>query len=121
MMTYRLPLIAFVILVASAGAATSADAAIWCGDLKTFYRENGTRQYVQAENIYADQMPCRKARQVARRWTQKSRLSYRPAKRSLGYRCHYFRYGSDVGTTVCWKRATNRRLIFNAYDSSPFH
>lgn len=100
---------------------TPANAATWCGDLKVHYRENGTRQYVMASNIHAERMRCKGARRVTRRWARKSRLSARPAKRSGKFRCHYYRMGSDVGQTECRKPRSRMRLIFGAYDSSPYH
>ena len=101
--------------------AGQADAAIWCGDARAYYRENGTRQFVQASDIYADEMKCQQAKRVARKWASKSRLSISPAGSVGRFRCHYFRIGSDVGTTVCWKRGGKAKLLFGAYDSSPFH
>lgn len=101
--------------------AGQADAAIWCGDTRAYYRENGTRQFVQASDIYADGMKCRQAKKVARKWASKSRLSISPAKSAGRFRCHYFRAGTDTGTTVCWKRGGKAKLLFGAYDSSPFH
>jgi hypothetical protein len=99
-----------------AGASTVAR----CGSLRAHYHERGTRQYVQATSIRARGLRCGYARHVTRKWGQHSRLSGDPADHAIGFRCHYERLGSDIGTTTC-RGKKHRRVRFDAYDSSPFH
>lgn len=110
--------IACLTAVALALSPTAASARN-CGNLRTYYRENGTRQWVGAMRIIGEGLRCPRARHVAWDWARRSRLSYRPATRGAGFRCHYNRAGSDVGTVVCIRGSMV--VTFDAEDGSPYH
>jgi hypothetical protein len=95
------------------------EGALHCGAVRVYYRERGTRQYVEASRIRARHLHCHRARHVAYRWGKHSRLSGSPAQSAVGFRCRYDRIGSDIGKTTC--RDYPGVVRFLAYDSSPYH
>ncbi len=116
-------------VVAAVLASLAANSLLWtasaeadssCGNVKAYYPERGTKQYVLASDIHARSMNCRPARHVAKRWAGRFRSDERvPPDHALGFKCVYHRIGSDLGATTC--RDGDRRVHFDVYDSSPFH
>ena len=95
-----------------------------CGKVRSYYRDHGTRQFIEASSIRGS-LRCSRARRVAHKWTgNTARDTHRigltaPARHAAGFSCHYHRIGSDIGNEHCRKGA--KRVRFAVYDSSPFH
>jgi hypothetical protein len=112
-----------VLLTSAAALAVtsqSSPAATSCGTVRTYYRDHGTRQYIEASSIRSRHFDCSRARYVAHRWARKTvDNDFRPARHAAGFRCRFERLGSDIGKVFC--RKGSKHVSFGEYDSSPFH
>lgn len=105
-------------VLAAAVLALPASAAQDCGRVRFDYREQGTRQFVEANGIRAQNAGCTAARRVARRYADASRFVEGPGH-VAGWTCRWTDLGSDVGRARC--RRGGAVVSFAIYDSSPYH
>ena len=108
-------------LVALAAApAQSTSEVNSCGTQRTYYRDHGTRQYIEASSIRGRNVGCSRARYVAHKWARNTaRKGGYPAHHAAGFHCRFKRFGSDIGHVSC--RKGTKRVSFDEYDSSPYH
>jgi hypothetical protein len=107
--------------IAFTGAARGGGPSLrFCGKARAYYREHGTRQYVEVSKIRTHNLRCPRSRHVARKWARNTaRMGGSPAHRAARFRCRFERIGSDIGQVFCQKGTKGVR--FREYDSSPYH
>lgn len=101
-----------------------------CGSVRDGYREDGTRQFVQASVITVVGVTCNVARKVSRAYISRThfvrvtrrgerRVRNRFPKGAGRFHCAAEYIGSDVRLVTC--RSEGDRIQFAWYDSSPYH
>jgi len=111
-------LVGTLIILAVGGSSASA-ATHGCPNAFYRYRDHGTKQYVEASMIRAEDLHCAGARHLAVRYGSAYRHDYGTPSHLMGFRCRWTRYGDDVGGARC--RRADAFVSFSIYDSSPYH